>query len=295
MLAYLTPSQAEPARIIGITGTPGAGKSSLVGELAQRLIRLRADARVGVLAIDPSSQISGGALLGDRTRVRFAVDEPRLYFRSQASDLDLGGLGRHSYAVARLMRQLFDFVFVETVGIGQSEIDIRYLADRSYLVMQPLGGDQVQFMKAGIMEIPDAFILNKCDEGEVAQHSYHMLRASLGLARPLDAGAEGERLTIHRTSAITGQGLDALVAEIAATPRALERGAEREQYFFRKWVRDSYGLSGLRALQQGDFDAAQAQQDFEGAVAAFGPYYRSWLQGQSEAELQAGAALGNWR
>lgn len=290
MLDYLATTQPEPACIIGITGTPGAGKSTLVGELAQRLVRLRADIRVGVLAIDPSSQISGGALLGDRTRIRFPVDEPRLYFRSQASDLDLGGLGRHSYAVCRLMRLLFDFVFVETVGIGQSEIDVRYLADRSYLVLAPLGGDQVQFMKAGIMEIPDAFIVNKCDEGEVADRTYHMLRASLGLARPLDAGQDGSKLTIHRTSATTGRGLDALVAEIAATTRRLERTTERDSYFFRKWVRDCYGLTGLRALQGAQPTlAALAQQGYEAAQGAFEPYYRAWLQRGED------GALGNWR
>ena len=117
-----------------------------------------------MLAVDPSSQVSGGALLGDRTRMRFPPDERRLFFRSQASESDLGGLGPSTFQVCRLLTRLFDCVMIETVGIGQSEADIRHLADRVYLVLQPLGGDEVQFLKAGIIEVPHAFILNKCDE-----------------------------------------------------------------------------------------------------------------------------------
>lgn len=260
---------ARRARFIGITGTPGAGKSTLVGELAKRLVAKDLQVRVAVLAIDPTSHISGGSLLGDRTRVNFPIDEPRLFFRSQPSRLDLGGLGKSSFQVCRLLRFLFDIVFIETVGIGQSEIDVRYLSDRTYLVLQPLGGDEVQFMKAGIMEIPDAFILNKCDSPE-AQKSYFALRGTLHLARP---GRPGDDAPIFKTSALTGEGLDKLVDDMATPPAPLDSDnfVDKETFFFKKWVEEEYGQHGTRFLaaelhgaatfiaRHGGFDAAQMQ------------------------------------
>ncbi len=250
---------------IGITGTPGAGKSSLIGALATRLLDQTDAQAIGVLAVDPTSQESGGSLLGDRTRVQFAHDEPRLFFRSQASDLDLGGLSRRTFQVCRLLRHLFDYIFIETVGIGQSETDIRLLADRTYLVLQPLGGDHVQFMKAGIMEIPDVFVINKADQSEAAAQSYHMLRSTLGLARPDDPDPD---LPIFRTSTIDGQGLDELTTDIAASCTHADRTfREREAHFFAKWIRAEFGRDGLEHLDElggaapfltrhTDFDAA---------------------------------------
>lgn len=258
--------RARQAYFVGLTGTPGAGKSTLVGELAKRLVGKDQSTRVAVLAIDPTSHISGGSLLGDRTRVNFPVDEPRLFFRSQPSRLDLGGLGRGSFQVCRLLRHLFDIVFIETVGIGQSEIDVKFLSDRAYLVLQPLGGDEVQFMKAGIMEIPDAFILNKCDSPE-AQKSYFALRGTLHLARP---DRPGEEAPIHKTSAVTGEGLDRLTQEIYDKAKAGAADfAPKEAFFFGKWVDEEYGQRGRRFLEgvggptnylqkHGGFDAAQA-------------------------------------
>ncbi len=273
-----TGGDEKPARILGFTGTPGAGKSTLVGALAGRLIQDDPSARVAVLAVDPSSQVSGGALLGDRTRVRFPLDEKRLFFRSQASDRELGGLGRGTFQVIRLLRLLFDFIFVETVGIGQSEIEIQHLGDRIYLVLQPLGGDQIQFMKAGIMEIPDAVILNKCDEKAAANKSYYALQASLAFARP---GAAD--IPLYKTSATNGTGLDEVLADLRE-PGLTRDFAGKEAYFFRRWVRDEYGRSGLAYLDElapgpaslpehvGSFDRAQIefetgyQRNMAGAV-----------------------------
>lgn len=250
---------APTARFIGITGTPGAGKSTLIGQLALRLIAADPKVSVAVLAIDPTSQVSGGALLGDRTRVSFPPAEDRLFFRSQATDGDLGGIGRATFQVCRLLRHLFDLVIVETVGIGQSEIEIQHLVDWIYLVLQPLAGDEVQFMKAGIMEIPDAFILNKCDQKQAATRSYHALQASLSLARP-----GGGNPPIHRTSARTGEGLDELAAEIL-TVRPRGDFTSRERHFFGRWLRDEYGRAGAKLLAErdlltetGDYDEAQA-------------------------------------
>ncbi|HQR81110.1 MAG TPA: GTP-binding protein, partial [Actinomycetota bacterium] len=137
--------------VLGITGTPGAGKSSLVARLVPQLLA-ESDLSVAVVAVDPASHTSGGALLGDRARTRFATGEKRAYFRSQSNAAELGGLAPTTFQVSRLLKRLFDLVIVETVGIGQSELDIRYLADHVYLVLQPLGGDEIQFLKAGIIE-----------------------------------------------------------------------------------------------------------------------------------------------
>lgn len=259
------------ARFVGITGTPGAGKSTLIGETALRLIKADPAVRVAVVAVDPSSAVSGGSLLGDRTRVRFPVKEKRLYFRSQASDRELGGVSRTTFPVCRLMHRLFDIVFVETVGIGQSEIEIQHVADFIYLVLTPLGGDQVQFMKAGIMEIPNAIVLNKCDAKEAATRAYHSLRASLSLSQP---GKE-RQIRIHRTSATTGFGLDRLTESILAIDvdpigRSMRR---KEDYFFEKWVRDEFGRTGLRYLEVNRNEALD-DEPFEARQLRFRSEYR---------------------
>ena len=231
--------------VLGITGTPGSGKSTLVSALTVQMLSEREDLSIAVVAVDPSSHVSGGSLLGDRTRMRFVPDERRLFFRSQASETDLGGLGPASFQVCRLLSRLFDCVIIETVGIGQSEADIRHLADRVYLVLQPLGGDEVQFLKAGIIEVPHVFVLNKCDEPS-SEVSYHQLRSSMWLARPFDEAPP----PIHRTSATTGEGLDGLRADLlgaidSATGCSLAR---REPYFFERWVDDEWGRVGGRVL-----------------------------------------------
>lgn len=255
ILRELGPARAT---VLGITGTPGAGKSSLVARLVPALLA-DSELSVAVLAVDPASHVSGGALLGDRTRTRFATGEKRSYFRSQSNAAELGGLAPTTFQVTRLLKRLFDVVIVETVGIGQSELDIRYLADHVYLVLQPLGGDEIQFLKAGIIEIPDSFVLNKCDD-PAARQSYYQLRSSLSLARPFDE----ELPTIFRTSARTGEGVDELAAAMRTIgPRHTDD--EREQYFFTRWVEDEWGATGRRyvaaagnLLDQG-FDAAQGR------------------------------------
>jgi len=268
VLDELDKYQTRRAKFIGITGTPGAGKSSLIGELALRLVAQDPHARVAVLAIDPSSHVSGGALLGDRTRTNFPVGESRLYFRSQASDLELGGVSRTTFPVCRLLDRLFDYVFVETVGVGQSEIEIQQVADFVFLVLTPLGGDQVQFLKAGIMEVPDAIVLNKCDAVEEARRSYHALRGSLSLSRP----GEEDRVRIYKTSVTEQIGLDNVSSFILSLERdPLGRSMRRKElYFFGKWARDEFGRAGLRYLSSlGGAEALLEGQHFEHAQAAF--------------------------
>lgn len=257
--------------VLGITGTPGAGKSSLVARIVPQLLSDDPELSVAVLAVDPSSHISGGALLGDRARTRFATGDTRAFFRSQSNATELGGLAPTTYQVSRLLKALFDVVIVETVGIGQSEMDIRHLADHVYLVLQPLGGDEIQFLKAGIVEIPDSFVLNKCDDRAAGQ-SYYQLRSSLALARPFDE----ELPPVFRTSARTGEGVDELTAAMAkvgaADPRYSED--EREAYFFDRWIEDEWGAAGLRyAEQAGDLLA----DGFDAGQARFGQDFARWL------------------
>lgn len=256
------------AVILGITGTPGAGKSTLVGRLAVDLIAADPDVSVAVLAVDPSSAVSGGALLGDRTRVRFPPDEKRLYFRSQSTDQELGGVSRTTFAVCRLLYYLFDYVMIETVGIGQNEIEVHRLADRTYLILQPLAGDQIQFMKAGIMEMPEVFVINKCDQTEAALKTFYSLKASLEYVRPGE-----ETLPIFRVSGLTGAGVPDLLRDMRQCREGQTEHAmpSREIYHFEKWVQEEFGRRGLRYLNEAGGASAwvNAHGGFDAALQSF--------------------------
>jgi len=250
----------DRARILGITGTPGTGKSSLIGRLCLELVRRDPAIRIAVLAIDPSSPRSGGALLGDRIRTSFPVGERRIFFRSQASRGDLGGIGRRTFAASRLLRYLVDLLLIETVGIGQSEVDVTRLADRTALVMQPLAGDHVQFMKAGIMEVPDVFVVNKCDEEALARRSLVELTSSLEFARIAEPGGQ-DPPRIFQTSAKTGLGIDELATYLHDEAQVVTDPARRraqERFFLEKRITDGWGRFGLAASAV-VLDAAMAE------------------------------------
>ena len=153
---------AYPTKIIGITGPPGAGKSTLVDSLIGKMVEQQK--KVGVLCVDPSSPFNLGALLGDRIRMSEWYNHPSVFIRSLATRGSLGGLHPKIIEIADLMKAAgFDQVIVETVGVGQSEIEIAGLADTTVVILVPEAGDEVQTMKAGLMEIADIFVVNKAD------------------------------------------------------------------------------------------------------------------------------------
>ena len=161
--------------IIGVTGFPGAGKSSLINSFI-KLLRMK-EKKVGVIAVDPSSLISGGSLLGDRTRMEQHSSDDKVFIRSLSSDGELGGLSHKSFLLSLVMATFdFDFIFVETVGTGQSESDITKLADFSILTLAPGLGDSIQAMKGGVLEVVDLILVNKSDNPESSQ-TFHQLRS----------------------------------------------------------------------------------------------------------------------
>jgi LAO/AO transport system kinase len=180
LLAAVSPAALggeAPAHVVGITGPPGVGKSSLLSRLVAEW-RSR-DRTVAVLAVDPTSRRSGGALLGDRARIEFDPSDRAVFIRSTAAGDRLGGLAPATRAAAGALAAAFDVVVIETVGVGQSETEVADVADTVAVVVQPASGDVLQFLKAGIMEIPDVLVVTKADLGRVATRAIADLQAAL--------------------------------------------------------------------------------------------------------------------
>lgn len=215
LLTALSPAQLgqeAPGHIVGVTGPPGVGKSSLLSQLVKQWRRLNRS--VAVLAVDPSSRRSGGSLLGDRARIAFDASDNAVFIRSTAAGERLGGLAAATRNAAQALAVAFDVVVVETVGVGQSETEVSQVADTVVVVVQPGSGDTLQFLKAGIMEIPDVLTVTKADLGTIAQRTVRDLQSAL------------RSLGEHETEIVTVSSLDpptGIEQLVAATDQHMAR------------------------------------------------------------------------
>ena len=246
LLAAVSPAalgSEAPAHIIGITGPPGVGKSSLLSRLVPAW-RAR-ERSIAVLAVDPTSRRSGGALLGDRARIEVDPCDRNLFIRSTAAGDRLGGLAPATRAAAGALAAAFDLVVIETVGVGQSETEVADVADTVAVVVQPGSGDVLQFLKSGIMEVPDVLVVSKADLGNVAAQALADLRVAL---RSLGA-ADTPVLAVSALAPAAG--IEALVDTLDAHRAALDLPARRLRARRRHAVADfvaEHGERGLRAL-----------------------------------------------
>ena len=229
--------------IVGVTGPPGAGKSTL---LSQLVAGWRSRGRsVAVLAVDPSSKRSGGALLGDRARIEYDPSDAAIFIRSMAAGDRLGGLAPATRAAAHALAAAFDVVMIETVGVGQSETEVAEVADTVAVVVQPGSGDVLQFLKSGIMEIPDVLVVTKADLGQVAVSARRDLHAAL---RSLGAR---ETQVVAVSSLAPPQGIDRLLDAIDVHRSGSDVGARRLRARRLHALADftaEHGARGLRAL-----------------------------------------------
>lgn len=255
---------------VGITGAPGAGKSTLLDALVRR-VRAR-DETLGIIAVDPSSQRTGGALLGDRIRMRSGGGDPGVFLRSMAARTRLGGLADATHAGLVVLTAAFDRVFVETVGVGQSEAEVAQVVDTLAYVAQPGAGDLLQFMKAGILELPDVVVVNKADTGAAARRTAQEIEAGLGLG---EARADGWRVPVLCTSARDGEGVAELLDALDAHGRHLrdtdglrERRLRGRTQHVLEALTQRYGTFGLDRI--GGRKAVSERVAASGDASAFG-------------------------
>ncbi|MEI6985336.1 MAG: methylmalonyl Co-A mutase-associated GTPase MeaB [Rhodospirillaceae bacterium] len=248
MLALLNAAWQFPrAEVIGLTGPPGVGKSTLTGAMIAEL--RRRSRTVAAIAVDPSSRRSGGALLGDRVRLATDPEDAGVFVRSMAARDRLGGLAGLTVTAMVLMRALFDVVLIETVGVGQSETDVASVADTVVFCVQPGSGDSLQFMKAGIVEIPHIVVVTKADMGSIAERARNDAAGVLGGV----PDAEGWLVPVLALSALRPKDaailIDVLAVRAAFMAEAGRLGHQRRQQA-ETWmidaVRDRFGRDGLK-------------------------------------------------
>jgi LAO/AO transport system kinase len=260
--ALLDAAWRQPrAHVVGVTGPPGVGKSSLCAALVAAW--RRSGKTVGVIAVDPSSRTSGGALLGDRVRIVLDGADEGSFVRSMAARDRLGGLADQTVAAMVVMRALFDRVLIETVGVGQSETDVAGVADTVVFCVQPGSGDSLQFMKAGIVEIPHLVVVTKADMGSAAERARADVAGALSLATAGDAG--DWPVKVLAASSRSGAGMDGLMAALEAHRDFLAgegrlgvaRHRQSEGWLVQS-LRDRFGRDGIARLGRLGLDLALA-------------------------------------
>jgi LAO/AO transport system kinase len=246
LLAAVSPAALggePPAHIVGVTGPPGVGKSSLLSRLIAEW--RRRERSVAVLAVDPSSRRSGGALLGDRSRIEVDPTDTEVFIRSTAAGNQMGGLAPATRAAATALAAAFAVVVIETVGVGQSETDVADVADTVAVVVQPGSGDVLQFLKAGIMEIPDVLVVTKADLPKIANRAVSDLNAAL---RSLGARTTPV-IAVSSIAPPTGiaELADAVDAHRATLDLRARRVRARRMHALADFITE-HGDRGLRAL-----------------------------------------------
>ena len=263
LLRQLFPHTGQ-AYLTGVTGAPGTGKSTLVDRLAAHYRKHQE--RVGIVAVDPTSPYSGGAILGDRIRMQGHAGDSGIFIRSMATRGFLGGLARTTAEVALLLDAAGKHqILIETVGVGQDEIDIVRLADCVLVVLVPGLGDDIQNMKAGLMEIGDVFVLNKCDR-EGAGRLEEQLHAMLSLVTPRD----GWHPAVVRTVATENRGIDELATAIERFRKYFESSGQRSRRHVEHWKNRLVEMLESRLLEKvlGGKNGEAKLQELAATVAA---------------------------
>ncbi len=258
---------AARAHVIGLTGPPGVGKSTLINAL---LKTWRQQGRtVGVIAVDPTSRKTGGALLGDRTRLSTDPGDNGVFVRSMAARERLGGLAALTLPAMILMRAVYDVVLIETVGIGQSETDVANVSDTVIFCIQPGSGDSLQFMKAGIMEVPHIAVVTKSDMTAAARRAKADVEGALGLS---ETGAGEWLAPVLGLSAARHDGIDALAGEIdrhrdwlAQTGAGARTRTRQAHQWLAEMVREQFGLRGLAKVRS-ELDMQTGESPFARAA-----------------------------
>ena len=244
----------HPAKILGVTGSPGAGKSTLVDALIGELVK--ENYKVGVLCVDPSSPFNLGALLGDRIRMSGWYQHPQVFIRSLATRGALGGLHPKIIEISDLLKEsLFDYIIIETVGVGQSEVEIAGIADITLVVLVPEGGDEIQTMKAGVMEIADIFVVNKSDRPGADQF-VHNLRLLLSPS----IKKEQSLIPIVKTVASEKNGITELME---AVKQVAARGEENEKKY---WLLTEQAFHLIQNRKMKNIDKNQLKKKIEESV-----------------------------
>jgi LAO/AO transport system kinase len=234
--------------IIGITGPPGAGKSTLVNALISNL--LNGGNKIAVLAIDPTSPFNFGSLLGDRIRMSAHFNHPGVFIRSLATRGSLGGLSAKTIEMADVLRAAgFDYIFIETVGVGQSEIEIAGLADITIVVLVPESGDEIQNIKSGLMEIADAFVINKADRDGADLLTNNLKKL---------VQQKSDRLPVFKAIASQGEGINEIISFITSAQH--QQNSRREMLIAEK----AYRM--IQQKRMADIDKRKLQQEIEASI-----------------------------